>query len=118
MIGKGKLSELRINKMKKLSNNFSKISGIKINKLLVIVFFVLAGSSSVLFSNRDVSAEKNNKGLKIEVCLNDYSIGQTIAKKEYKCSSGLEIRTNGEFSKSINQFYNQLKITVNKMLNT
>lgn len=118
MIGIGKLSELRINKMKKLSNNFNRNTGIKINKVLVIVFFILAGSSSVLFSNKDISADTNNTGLKIEVCLNDYSIGQTIAKKDYKCSSGLEIRTNGEFSKSINQFYNQLKITVNKMLNT
>lgn len=104
--------------MKELSNKFNRITGIKVNKVLIIIFFILAGGAASLFSNKDVSSEINKEGLSFEVCLNDYSIGQTIAKKEYKCSSGLEIRTNGDVSQSITQLYNQLKSTFNKMLNT
>jgi hypothetical protein len=118
MIRAGKLSKKRIKKMKEFSNKFNRITGIKINKVLIILFFILAGSTVALISNKGVSTEKNEEGLTIEVCLNDYSIGQTIAKKEYKCSSGLDIRTKGDVSKSITQLYNQLKSSFNKMLNT
>lgn len=104
--------------MKDFSNKFNSITGIKVNKVLIIIFFILAGGAVSLFSTKDDSSEINQEGLSFEVCLNNYSIGQTIAKKEYKCSSGLEIRTNGDVSKSITQFYNQLKSTFNKMLNT
>ena len=107
-----------INKMKEFSNNFKNTTGIKVNKVLIIIFFILAGGAASFFSNKVVSSEINKQGLSFEICLNDYSIEQTIAKKEYKCSSGLEIRTNGDVSKSITQFYNQLKSTFNKMLNT
>lgn len=104
--------------MKEFSNKFNRITGIKINKVLLILFFILAGSTVAFFSNKDVSLEKSKEGLTIEVCLNEFSIGQTIAKKEYKCSSGFEIRTNSNVSKSLTQLYNQLKSTFNKMLNT
>jgi hypothetical protein len=104
--------------MKEFSNNFNRITGIKINKVLIILFFILAGSTVALFSNKGVSSETSKEGLTIEVCLNDFSIEQAIAKKEYKCSSGFELRTNGDVSKSITQLYNQLKSTFNKMLNT
>ncbi len=104
--------------MKMNSNEYNRISGIKTSKVIIIVFFILAGTSSSLFSNRDVSTKTHNEGLKIEVCLNDYSIGKMVDRKEYKCSLGLEISANDDVSKSITQIYNQLKSTVNKMLNT
>lgn len=104
--------------MKEFSKKFNRITGIKINKVLLILFFILAGSTVAFFSNKDVSLETSKEGLTIEVCLNEFSIGQTIAKKEYKCSSGFEIRTNSNVSKSLTQLYNQLKSTFNKMLNT
>lgn len=72
----------------------------------------------ILFSTKDVSEASYNEKLPFEVCINDYSIGQTIKKKEYKCSSGLEIKTNVKVSRSLTQLFNQLKSTFNRMLNT
>lgn len=99
-------------------NKYNTINGLKINKLLVIAVFIIAGFAASFFpvEKNDVVNEQFEKS--VSVFDDDLSFELIINFKERNCSQEIETSVNTGVSKSISRFYNNLKLTVTKILNT
>ncbi|MFO7527031.1 MAG: hypothetical protein R6W68_16375 [Ignavibacteriaceae bacterium] len=104
--------------MKEFFTKYNTINGLKINKLFVIAAFIIAGVTASFFpvEKNNVVNEQFEKS--VSVFDDDLSFELIINFKERNCSQEAESSVNTGVSKSISSFYNNLKLTVTKILNT
>lgn len=103
--------------MKKIKN-FNKVTGIKINKLLIIAFFIIAGCMISLLSSNKNRTDLKSTASSVTICINDNSIEPIVSLKEKKCSYSSNMQVDRTVSQSITRIYKNLKITFTKMINT
>lgn len=104
--------------MKEYLNKYNTVNGLKINKLIVIAVFIIGGFTASFFpiEKNDVISSKVEKS--VSVIDDDLSFEIIINFKERNCSQEVETSVNKGVSKNISRFYNNLKLTVTKILNT
>lgn len=104
--------------MKEYLNKYNSINGLKVNKLFIITVFIIAGLAASFFpaEENDVVNPKFEKT--VSVYDDNLSFELIMNFKERNCGQKAEPSLNTEVSKSFSRFYNNLKLTVTKILNT
>lgn len=104
--------------MKENLNKYNSINGLKINKLFIITVFIIAGLAASFFpaEENDVVNPKVEKT--VSVYDDNLSFELIMNFKERNCDQETEPSLNTGVSKSFSRFYNNLKLTVTKILNT
>lgn len=104
--------------MNEYLNKYDTINGLKINKLFVFAVFIIAGFAASFFPVEKSDAVNTKVENSVSVCSNDLSFKPIINFKERDCRMEFETSVNVGVSNSISRFYNNLKLTVTKILNT
>lgn len=104
--------------MKEYLNKYNTINGLKINKLFVIAVFIIAGFAASFFPVEKKETVNTKVEKSVSVCNDDLSFEPIIFFQERDCRLEVDNSVNVGVSNSISRFYNNLKLTVTKILNT
>lgn len=103
--------------MNSFSNNVRELKDIKPIKLFFIIFFITAGClTSLIQPAAEVSNGSDDTA--ITMCIDSGKLEPLLNQKERNCSYGIEIQVNNNFSQGLSRLYNNLRLTVSKIINT
>lgn len=104
--------------MNKYQGKSNSITGVKIYKVVLIILFTTAGFLTSILSKDPGLSENLNIERTTNYSFENLNLEKVINLKENKCRYGIEISVGSNASKSIAEFYNNLRITLARIIST